>query len=426
MDLIHEFVQRYRKEYDFYEQAARLVAQLLDNALQGAGVRAIVTSRPKSPSRLEEKIRQCSSSKNYSTFDDIYRDIVDLAGVRVALYFPAERDQVGKLISDSFDLIDPPKEFPGESLSSYQKRFSGYWATHFRVHLRESSLNEAQRRYVDAAVEIQLASVLMHAWAEVEHDLVYKPMQGRLSHDEYAILDELNGLVMTGEIALERLQRAAEARVAVGGRSFENHYELAAFLLDKARSVLKGPAPESAIGRVDLLFALLRRLEMRTPDALEPYLVSLSDDIERRPLAEQIVDRLVAEDKTRYELYENIRLTRDRDATELAQVEPPAVASDLHEAMGFFLAKWIEVEQLVRQIILERRGSQFRFVLPTAKTLQSLEVTDAATRAEIERIRRLRNNLVHGIEVPSAQDLVDAAERLDSVIAELQRARRAE
>jgi hypothetical protein len=94
--------------------------------------------------------------------------------------------------------------------------------------------------------------------------------------------------------------------------------------------------------------------------------------------------------------------------------------------MGLFLGKWIKVEQLIRQIILERRGSEFRFVLPTAKTLQSLEVTDAATRDEIERIRRLRNNLVHGIEVPSAQDLVDAAGRLEPVIEKLQRVRRAE
>ena len=78
--------------------------------------------------------------------DDLYRDIVDLAGVGAALYFPAERDRVGKLISDLFTLIDAPKEFPNTSPPSYEKRFSGYWATHFRVRLREGSLNEAQRR----------------------------------------------------------------------------------------------------------------------------------------------------------------------------------------------------------------------------------------------------------------------------------------
>lgn len=52
----------------------------------------------------------------------------------------------------------------------------------------------------------------MHAWSEVEHDLIYKPLQGTLSKEELAILDELNGLVLAGEIALERLQAAGNER----------------------------------------------------------------------------------------------------------------------------------------------------------------------------------------------------------------------
>ena len=36
----------------------------------------------------------------------------------------------------------------------------------------------------------------MHAWAEVEHDLVYKPQEGVLSTEELSILDELNGLAL--------------------------------------------------------------------------------------------------------------------------------------------------------------------------------------------------------------------------------------
>jgi ppGpp synthetase/RelA/SpoT-type nucleotidyltranferase len=81
----------------------------------------------------------------------------------------------------------------------------------------------------------------MHAWAEVEHDLVYKPQEGELSGEELSILDELNGLVIAGEIALERLQRSGEARVAAADRRFENHYELAAHLLSRAGSILKSP-----------------------------------------------------------------------------------------------------------------------------------------------------------------------------------------
>lgn len=421
MGLIEDFISRYRKEYDFYEQAARLIGQSLDTAMQRAGIRAIITYRAKSPTRLEAKLRQRAGTKNYVAIDDIYRDIIDLAGARVALYFPAERDQAGKLIQDLFALTESPKDFPAGSTPSYQKRFSGYWATHYRVRLRESLLNESQRRYMDAVVEIQVASVLMHSWAEVEHDLVYKPTQGRLSHEEYAILDELNGLVITGEIALERLQKAGEARVAAQDRRFGNHYDLAAYLLDKAGPMLRGPAPDAALGRVDLLYALLERLDLASPERLGRYLDALSADTERRPVAEQIVDQLLAEDESRYRVYEEIRAAKDRDPRAWMEQERE-IGHDGHEAIGYFLSRWIELEQIIREIVLRRTGEK-RAMLPTIRALEQLEVSNNRTRSEIESIRRLRNNLVHGIEVPDAAVIREAGKRLEEeILPELRRA----
>lgn len=157
-----------------------------------------MTSRAKSAARLEPKVRARAVRKSYSTPDDIYNDIVDLAGARVALYFPEQRDQVDALVRQLFTVLDH-RTFPDTSAKpSYEKRFSGYWAAHYRVQLREPFLADSQKRYTEARIEIQVASVLMHAWSEVEHDLVYKPLQGRLSDEEYDILDELNGLVDCG------------------------------------------------------------------------------------------------------------------------------------------------------------------------------------------------------------------------------------
>lgn len=79
--------------------------------------------------------------------------------------------------------------------------------------MKEDSLDKSRIKYAPVRLEIQVASVLMHAWSEVEHDLVYKPLQGTLSDEELAILDELNGLVLSGEIALERLQAAGNERI---------------------------------------------------------------------------------------------------------------------------------------------------------------------------------------------------------------------
>lgn len=83
--------------------------------------------------------------------------------------------------------------------------------------MKEESLEKSKLKYAPVRLEIQVASVLMHAWSEVEHDLVYKPLQGTLSDEELSILDELNGLVLSGEIALNafRPPETREFRVKI-------------------------------------------------------------------------------------------------------------------------------------------------------------------------------------------------------------------
>lgn len=85
MQLIEEFISRYIREYDFYSQAARLAAETLESNLHRSGVRCIVTHRAKDISRLAEKCEKRHAEDPYGEIQDIYSDIVDLAGVRVAL-----------------------------------------------------------------------------------------------------------------------------------------------------------------------------------------------------------------------------------------------------------------------------------------------------------------------------------------------------
>lgn len=415
MDLIQEFLNRYRREFDFYDQSARLLAQLLDADLQATGIRAMVTSRAKQPGRLESKVRQRNITANYQTVDDIFADIVDLAGARVALYFPAEREEVGKIIQSRFDVIEPPKLFPTGAAPSYSKRFSGYWATHYRTRIREASLPDSQKRYSDARIEIQVASVLMHAWSEVEHDLVYKPLQGNLSDDEYAILDELNGLVLAGEIALERLQRAGEARVAERGSTFSNHYDLAAYLFDVAKRILATVPTEVGMGRVDVLFDFLKRLSIDTPEALGTYLGALSPDMEARPLAEQIIDQVLAADSTRYAAYSEIRDERDRQKSFQTPNETQR-SVEQHHALGFFLSNWIAIERIIREVAQTSGVEDSPGVIPTGRLLARLDLLDEQDRSEFDRLRRLRNLLVHGVEVPRPEIVLDAGLALNRLI----------
>jgi ppGpp synthetase/RelA/SpoT-type nucleotidyltranferase len=415
LDLIAQFISRYRKEYDYYEQACRMVAQVLDSNLQSAGVRAIVTSRAKNPIRLETKVRQRATKKVYQSVDEIYEDIVDLAGVRVALYFPAEREEVGRIIKSLFISVAEPKEFPTAAQPTYKKRFSGYWATHYRVRLPETLLNESQKRYAEARIEIQVASVLMHAWSEVEHDLVYKPLQGQLSSDEYAILDELNGLVLAGEIALERLQRAGDLRVSAHDREYTNHYDLASSLVEMAREKLTGlNIHDAAIGRVDLLFQLLLELGLNTPEQLAKYVAALHSDFERRPLAEQVIDQILSEDTERYSVFEQLRLL-DVPVIALSATDLPRVTQI--EAIGQFMSLWIEYEKMVRNYAASKGFKEIG--MPFVHMLRLIDKIPVNITQSAERIRRFRNQLVHGIEVPDAEFIHTQTEDLRIIVKKL-------
>lgn len=414
MGVIDLFIARYVKEYDFYDQAARLVAQRLESQLRVSGIRCIVTSRAKSVSRLEEKCRQRDRRTRYSAVDDIFDDIVDLAGVRVALYFPAERVQVESIIEREFVQLEAKKEFPGTGDTHAKKKFSGYSASHFRVQLAEADLGDVDRRYSTARVEIQIASVLMHAWAEVEHDLVYKPSSAEdLSEDELALLDQLNGLVLAGEIALERLQRAGELRVAGGGRKFANHYELAVHLLGRARESFRQPINESGLGRVDVLFEFLNRLGFDTPSQMEPYLAALHDNLQSRPLSDQVIDALLAEDNARYPILAQTR-ARAKGQTNIDTDH----RNDEDRQIGRFLKSWIELEKIVRGRAAQKGYP--RLVMPTGRDLERLDLLDPDTRVEVDLLGRLRNGLVHGKSFPDFEELSDATMRLDLLIKRLQ------
>jgi ppGpp synthetase/RelA/SpoT-type nucleotidyltranferase len=416
VDKIDQFIGQYTREYDFYEQAARLAARIIEANLQAAGIRSIVTARAKSIISLEAKCRQREGRRDggYKSVAEITDDIVDLAGVRVALYFPGERNQVDGLITRLFSLVSPRKDFPDDSVRVWPTRFPGYSASHYRVQLREDDLSDSEKRYAVAKIEVQVASVLMHAWSEVEHDLAYKPSAGDLSDQEYAILDQINGLVIAGEIGLETLQKAGEARVASSGRSFANHYDLASYLLDQATSITDKPISEAGLGRIDLLFGLITTLKMATPELLTPYLEALHDNFEVRPLAEQIVDALLLEDPERYDLYRSIRAQRP-----WATVRTDSVSDDPYRQFGLFIAKWTELERLLRGTIKSKKPGGL--VIPFGRDLASQNLLTEDLAREFDRLRRMRNELVHGVEPPGGAELEYAIRRIDLIIEEIRR-----
>ena len=408
MDLVSQFIENYKKKIPFYESAGRLAAAQLESILQSAGIRAMVTSRAKNPDRLKAKVtrRNTRRAAPYKNMREIYDDIADLCGVRVSLYFPGDRNKTGDVIADQFDIINI-RHFPEQSSPpTYNRRFSGYWATHYRVLLKEDTLTHAQKRYASARLEIQVASLLMHAWSEVEHDLIYKPLQGSLSEEEFAIIDELNGLVLSGEIALERLQSAGNKRLLSKKAAFDSQYDLASYLYNYLSSNFRKEDVELRMGDVELLYRLISRLGMNSVKAIEPVMKSVKFEKDKRNISQQIIDQIITGNEMHYETYQELR-TVNHEIDEKAAL-----------AIGNFLDSWVRLENLLN-LIASRNSPKQRGAFHI-NSLKRMNLLDSDCIGAIVSLRKLRNMLIHDIEIPEKDIILKRTKEAQDLLRKLE------
>ncbi len=406
MGVIEDFVAEYERQYDYWEAAAGAARRLLEGELNSAGLRAYVTSRAKSVNRLADKLKQRNHERElpYATLEEIEGDIADRAGVRIALYFPGQMDETEQLVRDILD-VRHARRFPAEARSGpaepaterpsdppLRKRFSGYGARHFRVQMPEASLSADQARYVKAIIEVQVASVLMHAWSEVEHDLVYKPLEGRLSDSEYALLDQLNGLVLAGEIALEQLQKAHDARVNAASTPFRDHYELGEFLRSRLADLGQVPT-DATVGRVDILFRYLTEEGVATADAVAPYLDSLEQDFERRPVAEQLADFMLSGNEERYEAYRKA-MSATRHPSSRARLDQHVTEAN-GDVAGLYFKMFVHAWAGLEKTLSERLPDTRRSLAHQVQAAFDAGLIDSEQFMELNVLRGLRNEVVH-------------------------------
>jgi ppGpp synthetase/RelA/SpoT-type nucleotidyltranferase len=128
-----------------------------------------VFARAKEIDSLEKKL------KNHP--EKTYKEIQDLAGCRVLFYLDESIDQFAQLLSREFKLV------------YYENKYSAndYNATHVIVEMSDArnSLTEYSR-FKGMKCEIQLTTPLYQAWADLAHDIIYKPPEGLSDFDEYA------------------------------------------------------------------------------------------------------------------------------------------------------------------------------------------------------------------------------------------------
>ncbi|RQT33446.1 GTP pyrophosphokinase family protein [Burkholderia contaminans] len=144
------------------------VERLIRDFLIGEGIRFVdVASRVKTRASLEEKLAR----KGEGRYKNI-ADVTDICGVRVITYFEGDVRRVCDILEREFD-VDQENSID-KSQPADPDRF-GYRSVHFVVsHTEDRNALREYRRFLSFKVEIQIRSILQHAWAEIEHDMGYK------------------------------------------------------------------------------------------------------------------------------------------------------------------------------------------------------------------------------------------------------------
>jgi len=205
----------YLKRQAFYRDLAFAVSRILEECLQARDIKVqTVQHRAKSAASLTEKAATPSEDNpNAPRYSDPLRQITDLAGVRIITYFPATLDEIDALLASEFEIVE--RSDKSEALLAEEK--FGYQSVHYLVRLRAERASLAEyKRHAGVIVEVQVRTVLQHAWAEIEHDIQYKSAN--------AIPVEIRRRFMALAGMLEIADREFQA-IGDANRALESHAE---------------------------------------------------------------------------------------------------------------------------------------------------------------------------------------------------------
>jgi putative GTP pyrophosphokinase len=165
-----------------YDEALREIHRAVRELLEQHGFAPTIKYRVKRFSEYFDKLRR-NARKRKGPFA-----VTDLLGLRIICPFLEDVEQVKKLLTDRFEVVETERKAADHNFREF-----GYDSVHLLIKLDrfelETPLPQSRR-----VCEIQVRTILQEAWAEVEHELVYK---SRLSLPNESIRRKLAALNAT-------------------------------------------------------------------------------------------------------------------------------------------------------------------------------------------------------------------------------------
>ena len=161
-------MEEYREQRDLFVKLGETVHSMLRSIAKGAGIPVMsIEHRIKDEKSLEGKLYRKGDS--YQSLDDI----TDILGARIICYFNDDVDKIGHLIEQAFTI---DRENSSDKRALMKADSFGYLSPHYICSLHEGA--DYPEEICHKRFEIQIRTMLQHAWSDINHDLGYKSQFG--------------------------------------------------------------------------------------------------------------------------------------------------------------------------------------------------------------------------------------------------------
>lgn len=206
MKSIDSILNEYDKRKSHYQSVGNEIRSLLEKALKKSNLKYLpILERLKDRKSLERKIH----GKEYQKLSDL----TDIYGIRVVVFQNKDIDKVTEIIKDNFNFDEKNS---GDKRLKTPSEF-GYNSVHSIV-----SLFPNKDKIVDSEikVEIQVRTVLQHAWAEFSHELGYKN-PNNVPSEFLRSINRISALLELGDTEFERLRNESKKYVRKIGKDIK-------------------------------------------------------------------------------------------------------------------------------------------------------------------------------------------------------------
>ncbi|MCD6188290.1 MAG: hypothetical protein J7K09_08995 [Desulfuromusa sp.] len=178
-----------------YERLLNNIYQQLCKIVEEAGLSVTIKYRLKRFDNFCDKLVRLSKLQGSELLQ-----ITDLMGIRIVCPFLEDLEIVEHLITQNFEILEMERKAEQHSFHEF-----GYDSVHLLI--RTTPLDQSRHLPHSADVcEIQLRTILQEAWAEVEHELVYKSDINMPNHSIRRKLASLNASLNLSDLIFQEIR----------------------------------------------------------------------------------------------------------------------------------------------------------------------------------------------------------------------------